>query len=113
MKKVAVALTLSTRVSYSADEELAFRHVRRYLADHDCYVVMPRDHPAEYPGFAEKRFPSRYFGSVRAHTALLLSTQFWEAFEEYEFLLVHHLDAVARLGSGESPLGELLGKQKP
>jgi argininosuccinate synthase len=27
--------------------------------------------------------------------------------------LVHHLDAVARLGSGESPLGELLGKQKP
>jgi hypothetical protein len=41
------------------------------------------------------RFPDRYFGSTRAHGALLLSERFYRAFEAYDYILVHHLDAIA------------------
>jgi hypothetical protein len=92
---VAVVLTLSHKTSYSADEEYAFRHVRHYLARYDKYVLIPQSHQAFYPGFLPKRFPDRYFGSARAHGSLLLSEQFYRAFADYEFILVHHLDALA------------------
>lgn len=91
---VAVVVTLSHATTYSADEELAFRHIRRHLGRYHKYVVMPADHPGHYPGFAEKRFPATYFGTGLAHTALLLSARFWESFRDYEFVLIHHLDAL-------------------
>jgi hypothetical protein len=93
-KQAAVVVTLSTKTSYSPDEEVAFRHVRHYLGRHDVHVLIPSDHPATYPGFLEKRFPPRYFGSAQAHAALLLSKPFYEAFLDYEYILVYHLDAL-------------------
>ena len=48
----------------------------------------------ERSGYGVMRFGDRYFGSVAAHTRLLLSTKFYEAFGDYEFLLVYHLDAL-------------------
>ncbi len=93
-RSVAVVVTLSHRTSYTPDEALAFRHVRRYLARYDKYVLMPESHPAAYPGFLPARFPDRFFGSGRAHGTLLLSEQFYRAFAAYEFVLIHHLDAL-------------------
>jgi hypothetical protein len=93
-KLAAVVVTLSTKTQYSADEEVAFRHVRHYLGRYDTYVLIPRDHPATYAGFREKRFPRRYFGSAQAHGALLLSKPFYEAFLDYEYILIYHLDAL-------------------
>jgi hypothetical protein len=91
---VAVILTLSHKTSYTPDEELAFRHARHHLARYDKYVLIPDSHRAIYPGLLPKRFPDRYFGSVRAHGSLLLSEAFYRAFSEYEFVLIHHLDAL-------------------
>jgi hypothetical protein len=93
-KKAAVVVTLSTKSQYTADEEIAFRHVRRYLGHYDTYALIPDDHPAIYPGFLEKRFPPRFFGSAQAHGRLLLSKRFYEAFLDYEFILIYHLDAL-------------------
>lgn len=91
---VAVVLTLSHKTSYTPDEELAFRHVRHYLGRYDKYVLIPESHQALYPGFLPRRFPDRFFGSARAHGALLLSEDFYQAFRDYEFVLIHHLDAL-------------------
>jgi hypothetical protein len=91
---VAVVLTLSYRTSYTPDEEIAFRHVRRYLDRYDKYVLLPESHQAVYPGFIPKRFPDRFFGSARAHGSLLLSERFYREFLGYEFVLIHHLDAL-------------------
>ena len=93
-RSVAVVLTLSHRTEYTPDEELAFRHARRYLGRYDKYVLVPESHQATYPGFLTRRFPDRFFGSPRAHGKLLLSEQFYRAFLPYEFVLVHHLDAL-------------------
>jgi hypothetical protein len=91
---VAVVLTLSHRTTYTPDEELAFRHARHYLGAYDTYVLVPRSHRAQYPGLKAKPFPDRFFGSARAHGSLLLSPRFYRAFRAYEFVLIHHLDAM-------------------
>ncbi len=100
-RSVAIVLTLSHGTSYTPDEEVAFRHVRHYLSRYDKYVLVPESHRATYPGFLTRRFPDRFFGSPRAHGTLLLSEQFYNAFLDYEFVLIHHLDALVfsdRLG---------------
>jgi hypothetical protein len=91
---VAVVLTLSNRTLYSADEQLAVRHVRHYLNRYDTYALLPESHPVSYPGLVSKRFPDRFFGSARAHGSLLLSPRFYRAFLDYDFVLIHHLDAL-------------------
>jgi hypothetical protein len=91
----AVVITLSHQTSYTAEEEMAFRHARHYLGRWPLYALMPESHPAHYPGLIPVRFPDRYFGSARAHGALLLSEAFYRHFLDYEYLLVHHLDALA------------------
>ena len=55
---------------------------------------MPESHPHHYRDMRPVRFPDRYFGSAKAHGMLLLSERFYRAFERYEFILVHHLDAL-------------------
>jgi hypothetical protein len=90
----AVIVTLSHKTTYSDAEEVAFRHVRRYLGSHDKYVLIPQSHRATYPGFLPKHFPDKYFGSARAHGALLLSKRFYEAFLDYDYILIYHLDAL-------------------
>jgi hypothetical protein len=94
LPSVAVVISLSHRTNYTPDEEIAFRHVRRYLGRYDKYALMPESHSAVYPDLIPKRFPDRFFGSARAHADLLLSPQFYEAFADYEFLLLYHLDAL-------------------
>jgi hypothetical protein len=94
-KQVAVVVTLSTKTSYDASEEIAFRHVRHYLSRYDKYVLIPEDHPAIYPGFIPKRFDPKYFGDAQRHGRLLLSEAFYRAFLDYEYILIHHLDALA------------------
>ncbi len=90
----AVVVTLSHKTAYTADEETAFRHIRRYLGTHHIYVIAPPSHDAVYPGFTTQTFPERYFGSARAHGELLLSRTFYRAFLDYEYILICHLDAL-------------------
>ena len=93
-RTAAVVITLSHKTSYTAEEEISFRHVRHYLARYDKYVLIPESHPAVYPGFIPRRFPDRFFGSAQAHGALLLSEQFYRSFLDYDYILVYHLDAL-------------------
>jgi len=93
--RAAVVMTVSFRSSYTDAEELAFRHAREYLGAHDMYVAMPRSHRGVYPGLRSVKFPDRFFGSGKAHAALLLSERFYRAFQDYEYVLIHHLDAIA------------------
>jgi hypothetical protein len=39
------------------------------------------------------RFSDRYFRSIRGYNKLLTSFKFYKAFEEFEFILLHHPDA--------------------
>ncbi len=94
-RRVAVVVPLSNRPGLLPEEEISVRHLRHYLAAYDTYLLAPRSIDVSVEGFEVVRFADRYFGSARAHAALMLSRRFYETFRSYEFLLTYHLDAIA------------------
>lgn len=94
MKRVAIVVPLSNRSTFTADELISLRHLEHHLGRHDRYFVAPESLEVSRPGFGVRRFPGRFFGSVNAHTRLVMSERFYEAFTDYEYILIYHLDAL-------------------
>lgn len=88
MKRVCVVVpTGGARLG--DDERLALSHLERFLGRYDrCSIGGSVD------GLERKRFPGRYFRNPVTYSRLLLSRRFYEAFAEYEYVLVHQLDAL-------------------
>jgi len=93
-KTVAVVVPIFNRSHFTSEEEISFRHLEHYLGGYDKYLVAPESLDVERPGFEVKRFGDRFFGSITAHTRLMLDPQFYEAFSQYRFILTYHLDAL-------------------
>jgi hypothetical protein len=92
-KKVAVVVPMHNRSPLTDDEQISFRHLRRYLASYDKYLVVPENLQVNLPGCGLKRFGAEFFGSA-ANTRLLLSEHFYRSFSEYQYILIYHLDAL-------------------
>jgi hypothetical protein len=71
------------------DEQVSLRHLERFLGGYDLFAVGD-----ELPGLGRKRFPGRFFRNPVTYSRLLLSRRFYEAFADYEYVLVHQLDAL-------------------
>lgn len=86
---VAVAVPVY-RPELDADEAISARHLRTHLGRYDTYAVAPEglDVPLDLP---PKRFA---FATHRDYSDLLLSRGFYEAFADYDFVLVHQLDCL-------------------
>jgi hypothetical protein len=93
-KTVAIVVPLSTRPSLDADEEISLRHLLHYLGKYDKFMIAPRNLQVDYPGFQVQRFDDCYFGSAIAHARLQFSPKFYEAFCDYKYILIYHLDAL-------------------
>jgi len=93
-KTVAVAVTLSDREQLTADEAISLRQLVHILGRYDRYFVAPDGLDVPGGDFGVKRFARRFFGSAQAHTRLMLSRGFYRAFEEYDYVLLYHLDAL-------------------
>jgi Protein of unknown function (DUF5672) len=94
MKTVAIAVPLSKQPDLTPEETLSLQHLGHFLGKYDTYAIAPKHLEVDLPGFGIKRFPERFFGSREAHNRLLLSSRFYEAFQEYQYLLIYHLDAL-------------------
>jgi hypothetical protein len=93
-KLVAIAVPLSTRSVLHEDEQISLRHLTHYLAEYDKFLIHPSSVRLRLAGFDRKPFDDRYFGSVAANTQMMLSQRFYEAFSDYEFVLIYHFDAL-------------------
>ena len=82
------------REELTADEELSLRHLRHFLGGYDKFLVVPDRLRFELPDFKTARFPDRFFHSTATYSALLLSADFYRAFEAYEYVLIYQLDAL-------------------
>lgn len=93
---VAVVVPLSDRDEFLPEERVSLRHLFHHLGDYEIHFVAPpdRDPGLEGRDYRVRRFDDRYFGSMEAHTRLLLSRRFYEAFDDYEYILMYHLDAL-------------------
>lgn len=86
---VAVAVPVY-RTRVDDDESISLRHLRANLGGYDAYVVASEGvtPPVDLP---TKRFS---FSTHRQYSNLLLSSEFYETFAGYEYLLVHQLDSL-------------------
>ncbi len=93
-KEVAIVVPLSSRPGFTPDDEISLRHLRHYLGPFDRFMIAPEKMPVDAPDFEIVRVSPAFFGSVDAHTRMLMSPDFYERFRDYRYILTHHLDAI-------------------
>lgn len=93
-KIVAVVVPISDRGELTADEKISLKHLVHFLGKYDKYLIVPKGLEVNLTGFQLRSFNSKYFGSVNASTRLMLSPKLYEAFRDYEYILIHHLDSL-------------------
>lgn len=93
-KRVAVVVPGYQRAQFTSDEEISFRHLEHFLGRYDKFLVVPQSLEIERPGFHVQRFADTYFGSAAANNKLMLSSSFYRTFQNYDYLLIYHLDAL-------------------
>jgi hypothetical protein len=92
-QRVAVVVPVG-RAEVDSDEEISYRHLDRHLGGYDRFLVAPRHLDVRRAGFRVRHFDDGYFGSTRAYSKLMVSRDFYRAFDGYEFVLIYHLDAL-------------------
>lgn len=93
-KSVAVVVPLSMSFNPTTDEEVSLRHLTHFLGSYDKYMLAPHGIQVDFQEFKVKYFSKRFFGSVKAHSQMLLSQEFYASFLDYEYILMYHLDAL-------------------
>jgi uncharacterized protein DUF5672 len=94
-KLVAVVVPLSTRPTLTPDEQISLRHAVHHFRRYDKYLVAPRGPSFTHAAFQTKVFPNKFFGSVAGHARMLTSPAFFEAFADYKYIMMYHLDSLA------------------
>ncbi len=93
-KKVAVLVPLSNATELTSDEQISLNHIHKNLSAYDTFSLSPKSSGLTLPGIPNITLPDEFFGSAEAHNQLLVSLEFYNRFQDYEFILMHHLDAL-------------------
>ncbi len=93
-KTVAIVVPVSSRPVLLPEEEIALRHLCHFLGPYDKYFAAPIGSPIRRDGFETSQFPRKFFGSPVAHNHLVFWPDFYRTFEEYEYILIYHLDSL-------------------
>jgi hypothetical protein len=81
-------------VALLPDEEVSMRHLCHFLGRYDKYLILSRGATFRREGFKTVEFPRKFFGTLAAHNHLLFWPGFYRAFEQYEYILIYHLDSL-------------------
>jgi hypothetical protein len=95
--KKTVAIAIPThKTSLSPDEMISLAHLKKFLAPHDRFLVVPRGSKPDFAsGMTIEEFPEACFSSVSAYNQdLRLSKDYYARFKQYEYLLTYELDAL-------------------
>jgi hypothetical protein len=93
-RNVAIVVPLSNRQNLTREEDISLRHLIHFLGKYDKYLAVPKRLELEFDEFDIKRFDDKFFGSVNAYTKMMLSPKFYEAFCDYKYILIYHLDSL-------------------
>ena len=96
MKKVAVVVP-AYREKLAEYEEIALRQMEKVLGGYDRYFVAPEGLNVNYGPYCQGMrvlyFAKECFKSTVTYSQMLLSPNFYACFEEYEYILIHQMDA--------------------
>lgn len=76
------------------DEQTSLRHLQYYLSSLPLIAIQPAGLGLHLPGFEVREFAADHFASVSAYSKLLLSPAFYEAFADFEYILVYQTDCL-------------------
>jgi hypothetical protein len=76
-------------------ETAALEQCRRLLGHYDCRVCQPEGLvlPKSFAGLQAECFPADRFSSIDSYNQLLLSAEFYERFQDWDYMLIYQLDA--------------------
>ena len=105
MIKIAVAVPIH-RSHLSIDEHVSIDSFLTHLKGHDFHAVVPEylvNGVQRLPGnFQYTTFPARYFRNIDSYSKLLLSKEFYSAFQKYDYILIAQTDALVLSSDLES-----------
>ena len=98
---VAVVVPVYMPFSQLSDNEmLALRQLCSVLYDRDIFLLYPKTiEVADYTRFFEPvtvhpiLIDQKYFGTAKRINSLCISPDFYSRFSDYEYILMHHIDA--------------------
>ncbi len=96
MKRVAVVIPLY-KSSLSNYEHIALKQCQNILGNHPQIIVKPNtlifQQGVLSSGFSIINFDDSYFKSIEDYNRLMMSAEFYEAFLNFEYILIYQLDA--------------------
>ena len=92
-KRVAIMVPMPSS-KLSEDEKISLRHLKKYLGSYDKFLLVPKGSGIRMDEFSSLELSRQFFGSVLRHNRLLNRLDFWKNFQDYEFVLMYHLDAL-------------------
>lgn len=80
------------------NEELSLSQCRIMLSNYPICFLKPKSLNLSfllemYPEIQIENFPDDYFKDIQSYNKLMLSTEFYERFLDYEYILIYQLDA--------------------
>lgn len=93
-KKLVAVVTPVYRLPLTMQEEISFKHLRHYLGKFDKYIIAPKSLSVSWPDFQTRYFKDEFFFNISGYSKLLVAKQFYQAFADYEYILIHQLDCL-------------------
>jgi hypothetical protein len=97
VKQVAVVIPFY-RDTLTGHEDIALKQCALVLAKYPIIAIKPQsltlpDNLKDYPFEQVINFDDSYFASIQGYNKLMLDAHFYQAFLNYEYILIHQLDA--------------------
>ena len=94
MEMAAVVIPVyQNNLSWS--EQISLQQCKRILNRHPVILIAPRTmkiENRELSGLPVERFPEYFFDGISGYNRLMLSKEFYQRFEQYEYILIYQLD---------------------
>ena len=99
-KNVCVVIIPIHKLLSSLDEAISLIQNIRMLSKYDIYLIGPENIIKKFPNkikkiqIFKKNFADYYFNSIKGYNKLLTSINFYESFNNYEYMLIAQLDSL-------------------
>lgn len=94
--RVAILIPIY-RTDFNPLEEISLKQLKAVLSAYLVFLVVPEslntDTIVRETGFNVEKFPDEYFHGIEAYSRLCTSTELYERFSDYEYVLIYQLDA--------------------
>ena len=94
--KMAAVLIPVYKNELSRSEQISLQQCKRILDRYPVILVIPQTmkiENRELSGLPIERFPEHFFDGISGYNRLMLSKEFYQRFERYEYILIYQLDA--------------------